>query len=273
MRFLPFLLLSLCLGLPAQTKPVHLAGAPNFRDIGGFATAGGKHVRSGLLYRSGQLSALTDADFAVLQPLGIRTVFDLRTDGERTAAPTTWKSQSAPQFVAVPMTFGTLPGNLPMAEMLKSLLAKVKTESDSRDMMTQGMADLAISSSKDFGRVLASLSAGSGPAIVHCTAGKDRTGLFTAILLKILGVPETDIMSDYLRSNEAMKSAAALPAGMQLPFDPRILGPLMSVEPGYLLASFTKIQSTYGSFDNYRRDGLQLTEEQTAKLRKLFLEN
>lgn len=267
---LPLLFL-VAAGLSAQTPPVHLTGAPNFRDIGGLQTSDGHTVKSGILFRSGQLSALTAADYAVLAPLGIRAVFDLRTDGERAGAPTHWTASPAPEFVPASLQFGSLPTNLPTADMMKQLAATLHTEDDARAMMTNGMAGLVDSGRSQLGGILARLASGSQPAIVHCTAGKDRTGLFTAILLSILGVPREQILRDYLRSNANLASGGALPPGTQLPLDPRIMKPMMTVEPGYLEASFRQIDANWGSFDEYRRKGLGLTDAQVTRLKALFL--
>lgn len=254
-----------------QTPEIHLEGAKNFRDIGGLTTADGHKVRFGRLYRSGQLATLTEADYTVLSSLHIREVFDLRTDGERTSAPTHWTGSTAPELVAAPMNLGIAPGNVPLDELIRQFAGKVRTEEDARALMTGGMAELADTGHEQAGMVLARLAHG-GPAIVHCTAGKDRTGLLVAVLLTILDVPRDQIMKDYLRSNDAMRSGMSLPPGIQLPFDPRILRPILSVEPGYLEASFQQIDKTWGSFDNYRRKGLGLTDEQVKQLKAAFLE-
>jgi protein-tyrosine phosphatase len=156
--------------------------------------------------------------------------------------------------------------------MFRQIAEKLHTEADARAMMTEGMADLTETHAAQLGRVLARLSANATPAIVHCTAGKDRTGLTTAVLLTILGVSKDVILQDYLRSNAAMKSGAALPPGMTLPLDPAILKPLFSVEPAYLEAAVARIERQWGSFDNYRRKGLNLSDEQVARLKSIFLE-
>ena len=175
----------------AQTPAIHLAGAPNFRDIGGLATADGHTVRSGRFYRSGQLAALTGDDYATLSALGIRAVFDLRTEGERAESATRWTGSPTPETIGTPIVFGTVPGNLPLADLLRALASKLKTEDDARNLMIGGMAGIAESGRIQIGRVITRLSEGTEPAIVHCTAGKDRTRLLTAVLLTISAFPTT----------------------------------------------------------------------------------
>lgn len=268
---LPILLFQIVNILPAQTRPVRLEGAANFRDIGGLTASDGRAVRSGKLYRSGQLATLTPADYGVLSSLHIREVFDLRTDGERDAAPTRWIGSPVPELVAAPMSFSATPAGVPMEEMMRQLAARLRTEDDTRAMMTGGMAELADSGRAQIGRLLIRLT-GGGPAIVHCTAGKDRTGLFVAVLLTILDVPRDRILGDYLRSNDVAEAGMTLPPGMQLPLDPKILRPMMGVEPGYLEASFRQIEKSWGSFDSYRRRGLGLTDDHVAQLKAVFLQ-
>ena len=249
-----------------------LTGAPNFRDIGGLPTSDGHTVRSGKLYRSGQFTHLTESDYRTLSTLGIRVVFDLRTDGEREESRTRWIGSPAPELVSSSIGFGATPGDVPIGEMLRQNAAALKTEQDARALMIDGMAELIESGRSQMSAILSRLSAGDVPAIVHCTAGKDRTGLFTAILLTMLGVPRDRIVEDYLRSHAAMSAAGALPAGMQSLLDVKILRPLMTVEPAYLEASFDRIDMAYGSFDEYRRQGLNVTDEQLADLKAIFLE-
>lgn len=271
-----FLLFQLCFTAQGQSvalpAALHLEGAPNFRDIGGLQTADGRRVRSGRLFRSGQLASLTAADYAALAPLGIRVVFDLRSEGERADAPTKWRGSPAPEFVAAPMGFGAMPVNASQADMMRQFAATLKTPDDARAMMTGGMAELTDSGRAEMAKILLRLSEGGAPAVVHCTAGKDRTGLFTAVLLTILGVPHDRVMEDYLRSNRALASGGALPPGTQLPLDPQILRPLMAVEPDYLEASFRRIGDQWGSFDEYRRKGLGVTDAEAEKLRAMLLE-
>jgi len=272
MRRFPALLLLLAPLATAQTAPVRLSGAPNFRDIGGLPTADGRTIKAGVVYRSGQLSGLTAEDYAALAPLGIRVVYDLRTDGERAGAPTRWSGSPAPDLVSAPMAFGTLPVNLPLPELLKQLAERIHSEQDARALMETGMTELVETGRGQLGKVLAGIAAGTGAAVVHCTAGKDRTGLLMAVLLSILEVPHDRIVQDYLQSNVRLASGGALPENLKSPIDPQFLRPLTSVDAAYLEGAFEKIRRDYGSITEYRRRGLGLSDEQARQLRSRLLE-
>ena len=100
-------------GLPAQQDHVRrlpLEGARNLRDIGGYATTDGKHVKWGQVYRSGQLAQLTDKDYEYLAGLGISSVCDFRRDDERRAAPTNWRGPNPPEILSLPAAPGVPSG-------------------------------------------------------------------------------------------------------------------------------------------------------------------
>jgi protein-tyrosine phosphatase len=260
----------------AQPAPA-LRGAPNFRDIGGINTSDGKTVRSGAIFRSGELNHLTEADYQALSPLGIRYVFDLRTDKERAAAPTAWKG-GAPAIVAVPVGFAA--GADP-ADGMKQFFAQGADPAHAAAAMKAITVQIALDGAPAIGDILRRLSQGEEPAVIHCTAGKDRTGVVTASLLLILGVPEETVYEDYVRSNDAVPAVmaglrAAAAAGTGVPstvssLPPETLKVLMGVDRAYLAAAFNAIDAKYGSFNAYVAQGLQLTPDEIASLKRRLL--
>ena len=182
-----------------SVRRLPLEGANNFRDLGGYRTADGHYVRWGLVYRSGYLVNLTPKDSAYLNTLGIRLVCDVRADGERMRAPDPdqWTG-NAPELLSVPIgpnRDGTL-----SAEDLKKRVAKINAES--KDSI-RGY-DYAITDATQYGKILHRIASGDLPAVEHCTSGKDRTGVFSAILLTALGVPRETVIQDYLLTTQYM---------------------------------------------------------------------
>ena len=182
-----------------SVRRLPLEGANNFRDLGGYRTGDGHYVRWGLVYRSGYLVNLTPKDSAYLNTLGIRLVCDVRADGERMRAPDPdqWTG-NAPELLSVPIgpnRDGTL-----SAEDLKKRVAKINAES--KDSI-RGY-DYAITDATQYGKILHRIASGDLPAVEHCTSGKDRTGVFSAILLTALGVPRETVIQDYLLTTQYM---------------------------------------------------------------------
>jgi protein-tyrosine phosphatase len=179
---------------PEAERHVALEGAFNFRDAGGYRAAGGRRVATGRLFRSDGLGGLTPADLAVLDHLGLRTVIDLRTVDE---------VERRGRFAWPGRTFAY--HHLPMLDVLPD------QESYARGWATTEGVAAAYAAMLDGAApaVAAALSVvadpGSAPTVVHCAAGKDRTGLLVAITLGLLGVADDDIADDYALSGAAME--------------------------------------------------------------------
>jgi len=173
----------------SNDRHVALDGAVNFRDIGGYATEDGRRVRWRTVYRADGLSRLSDDDRATITALGITTVVDLRTSAELEGG--------AFPVDQIPVRFLHLPllDAVPDAErfeMVPGMLA-AQYRDITRDAAPQIATALGILADP-----------GAHPAVVHCTAGKDRTGVLVAILLGLLGVPDATIVEDYTLSAPAM---------------------------------------------------------------------
>jgi protein-tyrosine phosphatase len=251
-----------------------LEGAKNFRDLGGYRTSEGRYVRWGLVYRSNHLVNLTAKDSAYLNRLGIRLICDVRSDDERARAPDHWTG-AAPEFFSVPIGSNLITTHT--ADDLKRRVASINSET--KDSVRA--YDYAIEYAGQYAKILRRIAAGDLPAVEHCTAGKDRTGVFSAILLTILGVPRDTVVEDYLLSNRyllATDSIASTAADLQrafgLPEPPDIstVRTIMTARPETLEAALDKITNTYGSFGNYRRDVLKLSDSELAMIRQRLLE-
>jgi protein-tyrosine phosphatase len=252
-----------------------LEGAKNFRDLGGYRAGDGRYVRWGLVYRSNYLVDLTPKDFAYLNGLGIRLVCDVRSEGERARAPDHWVGNS-PEFFSVPIgpnRDGTL-----TPEELKRRVASLNNESKNS---TRGYDKLAIDFAPQFGNILRRLAAGDLPAVEHCSSGKDRTGIFSAILLTALGVPRDTVIQDYLLTTRYLlepdsieKTTADLQKilGLSAPPDAATVQALMTTKPETLKATFESLNKTYGSFDAYLQNALKISNSDLDVLHQRLLE-
>jgi protein-tyrosine phosphatase len=254
-----------------------LQGVANFRDVGGYRAAGGHKIKSGVIFRSGELSGLTPADLQTLAPLNIRYEIDLRTDAERSAEPSQWGT-NPPRAISI--SVGLSRDGKALNERMRQL-SEVKTADEAKTQMQQATASVAIDGAADIGNVLSELARASGPALIHCTAGKDRTGVTVAILMTLLGASREDVYHEYMRSNESVEAQlqrqkAREKSGKDVNgltgLSPAVLKTMMGTDPSFLDSMFREINAKYGSFDAYTSRGLGITSAQVAQLRKNLIE-
>lgn len=174
-----------------ERRCIRLEGGSNLRDIGGYRAAEGHRIKWGQVYRSGSLWGLTKADWGWVDQQEIRAVCDLRSDGEREIAPTTWNARRVPLQV----------DEVYSAHHLFTRRRR-SSEAGVGEMETRLYGIFARLLAPSFRRFFQALTDGHFPAIVHCTAGQDRTGLAISLLLTALGVDRGTIYADYLLSTE-----------------------------------------------------------------------
>lgn len=244
--------------LQAQ-RLIALEGAQNFRDIGGYRTQDGRRVKWGLLFRSADLSALTDADIAALNRLNVHVLYDLRSTSERRADPDAWRGPGAP--VSFSRDYET------DRQIFAALRGTPTVESVHAAMRTYYPAALT-ALTPEYRDLFASLLEGQGATLYHCTAGKDRTGIATALILSALGLPRETIYADYLMSNRFYHSTA----GAMGALPPDVAAALNGVDESYLRAAFDAIDAQYGSLNAYIERGLGVDAAGVARLRALYTE-
>ena len=248
-------------------RALHLSSVANLRDIGGYRTMDGRWVKMGLLYRSDQLDRVSDADLAAMERLGLRLVIDLRTASERTREPDRLPRGSAPLVLDVAAdSDGSLGGDMrkAMGAIAAGKGAELLTAAN-RDFVALGSARRA------FGGLLGQMR--GDPILFHCTAGKDRTGWASAVMLTLLGVSRETVMADYLASNDFLKTKNEMARKtMSGKIDPAYLEPVLTVRRAYLEAAFDEVARRHGSFDAYVRNGLGLSNDHILILRKTYLQ-
>ncbi|MFZ2172642.1 MAG: tyrosine-protein phosphatase [Rhodococcus sp. (in: high G+C Gram-positive bacteria)] len=257
---------------------IPLTSVPNLRDVGGYPTEDGAKVRTGVYYRSTDLSRVTDVDVRLLQGLGIRTVYDLRTAGEREAAPD--KVPAGARTVALDVLADKGMRSIP-AQMLQVIADPMIAEhalggGKAVEYFEGSYRDFVLmpSAIASYRMMFADLAEqNTTPALVHCTTGKDRTGWATAALLLLLGVPEDDVFRDYLLTNELLLPTFtkvfekfAAQGG-----DPALLEPVLGVRRHYLEVSLAVMRAEFGTVENYFTAGLGLDIGIQAALRERMI--
>lgn len=232
-------------------RVLSLQGINNFRDYGGYAVAGGERVRRGVLWRSGQHVAASDADLGIIAGLGIATVIDLRGDSERQLNPCRRHEGFAGQVLFCEGETAALASHIDAA-------ADVVTESDARAAMRRLYSEMPYRPNlvSVLRRYFAALADREGASLIHCFAGKDRTGVSVALTHHLLGVNADDMMEDYLLTNQAMQGRtfagnAGRDSRRYASLSEDASKALGGVAEEYLAAAFAAMRDSHGSVDDY----------------------
>lgn len=239
-------------------------GAVNFRDLGGYAVAGGRRTRWRRLFRSDSLADLTEADQARLTALGLHALIDFRLPSER---------QRKPNRLPVGATLRTVEiGFVPQGTlgMLRQVLAgTIDPTSIEREVVSHYRC-FPVDHHAEYRAMLAQIEEAEGrPVLIHCTSGKDRTGYSAAVILMALGASRAVILEDYALTNSYRRDIRHLLAPDA---PPAVLTTLTAALPKYLQAAFETIDSTYGSDEAYLAQGLGLDEARRQRLIDLLTE-
>jgi protein-tyrosine phosphatase len=240
----------------------------NFRDFGGLKSVDGREVRRRTLYRSASLSELAPEHIAAIRNLNIRYVIDLRYNSEREAHPTPWQEMGCGAYWC--RHYEPAGGRGGLSDLLAS---ESLTGSSARDLMLRVYPELAYSNVESLKRLFRTILANEGPFLVHCTSGKDRTGIAAALVLSALEVPREAIRSDYLATSRFDILASAAYRRDQ-PFPPErmeIIRPIFSVESAYLDSMFDGIIARDGSLEDFFRKTLELGDSDLDAFRERLL--
>lgn len=251
-----------------------LEGVNNFRELGNLVTRDGRRVRRRRLFRSGHWGSATDSDVAVMAELGIRRVFDFRSEHDI--------GHEGPDKLPADTRHVPLPTVDPSAN---TDIRKMIMESELKELrevfggggaeafMRTGAVRLVTDRRETYASFLSQLAEpDAAPTLFHCSAGKDRAGWAASCLLLALGVDEGDVIEHYLLSNAHFDLARQ---GFRriAPELAELLGPLAGVRSEYVEASLEQAKRSFGSLDGYFREGLGLATAQLEQLRNNWLKD
>lgn len=264
------------MSMDTDFRVLPMSGIHNFRDYGGYAARGGK-LRKGLLWRSGQHSEATPEDLDKVHAISIATVIDLRGDSERAANRCLRHPAFAGEVLFHPGETASAAGRAVHEEAARS----VRTAEDARQAMlklywTLPFRPVLVGTYRLYLQALADKPA---PSLLHCLAGKDRTGVAAALVHALLGVHRDDLMEDYLLTNTAGDAEARIEAGARhvregfgISMDDAAVRVLMGVEAPFLDRAFDVIIEEHGSVEAYARDVLGVTPDVRAGLEENLIE-
>lgn len=253
--------------IKTASRNINIPGIQNLRDLGGYESSEtGKNIKWGMLYRSAQIDSISPAARQELKNLNIKTIIDLRSEQECQNYP-----QLRDEFNIVHIPIQT--GNM------ESLLEGIRNESIKSDtiykLVEQMNRDLVDNYHKEFRQVFdILLNADNYPVIIHCTSGKGRTGIASALVLAALDVNEDVIMQDYRLSNDYFNIPKASKYAYKLPLESQeAITTIYSAKEDFLNAAKDQIESKYGNVGAYLKKGIGLSAEEIEQLRSILLTN
>ncbi len=235
-------------------------GVTNFRDFGGHVTSDGKRVATGRLFRSAHYSGVTPDDVAALDRLGVKLLLDLRLKPEREQYPNRW----------TPARVLFRDPDHPVARPADPT-ALERTAEYSRNAMREAYARHPYDPRfiYMFRELFDVLAQEGGPVIIHCAAGKDRTGIACALVLDALGVERETIFEDYLRTNDSLDRVARaklVRARLGAHLTDEAVAPLIGVERSYLQSAIDVMEARSGSLSGYVRSELGVSDEMRGQM-------
>ncbi|MGQ7947341.1 tyrosine-protein phosphatase [Flavobacterium sp. WC2509] len=247
-------------------KNMNIEKSPNFRSLSGIQNKEGKKIKDDIIFRSGNFSKLTDNDIKIFDSLNITTIVDFRNDSE---------IQKDPDYIPSGQKIETTRAKIgsinekEMGNFMKIMMSPKFNENKVDSLMVVANNGFA-ESIKDFKPFFDEVSKKNTVVLFHCTAGKDRTGVASSLLLHILDVSDEEIMKDYLRSNEAI-SKTDLSKYKAYGIPEERMAKLMGVKQPYLEAAWNSIIKKYGSIDKMLLAEFGIDQKVKKEIKKKYL--
>ena len=255
-------------------RKLPFTGAHNFRDLGGYKTEDGRTVKWGKIYRSDNLHFLTDEDLKYMKRLNIKSVVDFRSVEERESEPNRLNPDMKQLLLPIKFQPKEL-DNDSIKNLMKDLtFGDLDSSNLLRDFNIAIVEEFADEYKNFFRHIIEN---NAEPFVFHCTAGKDRAGFASAMILTILGVPREKVIEDYLLTNTYVKDHVD-DKMLEIEFktffraDTDNLRKINLVEERYIQAAFDTIDSKWGGMDRYISEALNLNDEDILKLQDFYLE-
>lgn len=261
-------------------RHIPMDGTPNFRDLGGYKSQCGRHVRSGCLFRSGVLSALSETDLQRMDDLNIVTICDFRRDEELQRDPTKLHAERPARIVHMPIDPGSRGS---FFEQVAESGSVDKVSQDSFDMasfMVEINRAFALEHHGRFKQMLGEinqLEADQG-LLFHCSAGKDRTGFAAALILMCLDVSRELIKEDYMLTAQYFKPDIEISRLQKKYSDygferltPELIRPMLEVHEHFIDGAFAAIDENFSSTEDYLQQVYGLGDAELANMRATLL--
>ena len=242
------------------TRSLNLSGASNFRDLGGYVTQGGRHVRWRRIFRSDHLAGLTQQDMQLLTGLGLARAVDFR--GQAESAALAYKLPAV-HYHALPIEPTVVQRAKEMA-----LAGHQMTEQVAVQLMQDTYRAFVSDNTRQFASLFDCLLISDATLVFHCTAGKDRTGFAAALVLLALGVPQDLVMQDYLLTNGLYRR----PAGLVSSAPEDVLNVIWRVQEDFLQAALQAVERDHGGLLPYLSGRLGVNDTARKRLAELYLQ-
>lgn len=265
------------ININSTTQMGLLPNAPNFRSLGGIRASDGRAVKNGLVFRSDVLSRISTQELDRIRDLKIGMVCDLRSYEERTIEKNKWPDSGLVKTITQE-TQDNVAGAKPL-RWVRRLQDPDFDEKIAYEMILKSYRSMGNTFAAPISALLKYCSEPSSDGVlIHCVAGKDRTGFACAILLWSLGVPWEGILADYLESRDRFALSGRMNTVLETVFGDRVperavraAAVIGTVSVDYLLAAFEQVRMDFGSVEKYISDALKINPESVEKLRMRLL--